>query len=152
MILLNGPFESSIHTACLLTSAWPEPLDVDRLALMEHFVLFGGPDVEGIQPPIGQASTGLSTRRSNVRSGLQVLLRAGLAETEDGGAGFRATESAPAFVSLLESPAALKMRATCQQAANTVGRMNDEDLVAAFAQLMLAELRPAATHDDGTLE
>ncbi len=140
MILLNGPYEAGVHATCLLAAAWPTPIDLDRLALMEHLVLFGGGGVEAVQPPVTQASTGLAVRRANVRAGASIFVRAELMTLDPEAGSYRATERALGFVELLECPGAERLKSSCRQAVEIVGGMSEEALTEAYSQLIRADV------------
>jgi hypothetical protein len=104
---LNGPLETGLRLIFVLEKAYPESLDVGDLVLLDHGLLhsadLGGP--ESLTPPTPDRSSELGVKRELVMEGLQVLLRSNLAEFEADGRGlvYRASESAHAFVDLLQS-------------------------------------------------
>jgi hypothetical protein len=140
MILLNGPYEAGVHATCLLAAAWPASIDLDRLALMEHLILFGGDGVEAVQPPVTQASTGLAVRRANVRAGAQIFMRAELLSLDPEAGSYRATERAFGFVGLLECPGSERLKSSCRQAVEAVGGMSEEALADAYSRLIRADV------------
>jgi hypothetical protein len=63
----------------ILTEAFLEHLDVNRLVLLDHSVLhtadLGGP--ESLHPPLPIRAGELGVKRTTIEQGLQVMLRAG---------------------------------------------------------------------------
>ena len=91
----------------ILTEAYPERLDINRLVLLDHGVLhsadLGGP--ESLHPPIPVRSGELGVKRKAIEEGLQVMLRAHLVEmsADELGIEFLASDNAYSFVSTLAS-------------------------------------------------
>ena len=102
---LNSPVEVGVRVLMLLTEAFPEHLDLNRLVLLDHGLLhsadLGGP--ESLHPPLPIRAGELGVKRRTIEGGLEVLIRAGLAQMDAGAEGiqFRASEDAEGFVSLL---------------------------------------------------
>jgi hypothetical protein len=102
----------------LLSEAFPAHLDLNRLVLLDHGLLhsadIGGP--ESLHPPLPIRAGELGVKRRTVEDGLEVMVRAGLAQMDVGedGIRFRATEDAEGFVNLLATryAAALHDRAS----------------------------------------
>lgn len=91
----------------ILTEAYPERLDVNRLVLLDHGVLhsadLGGP--ESLHPALPVRAGELGVKRTAIEEGLQVMVRAELVEMSAVGSGieFVASETAYSFVSVLAS-------------------------------------------------
>jgi hypothetical protein len=91
----------------LLSEAYPAHLDLNRLVLLDHGVLhsadLGGP--ESLHPPLPIRAGELGMKRTTIEQGLQVMIRAGLAEMQVGEEGiqFVASDRAYGFVNLLAS-------------------------------------------------
>lgn len=112
---LNSPIEVGLRVLMLLQEAFPEHLDLNQLVLLDHSLLHSG-DVGGPQSlhPDGRTRAGeLGIKREALEGGLQVMLRAGLAQARLGERGLEywASESADAFTSLLETDYAAQLRA-----------------------------------------
>lgn len=111
---LNGPLEVGVRVLMVLTEAFPEHLDVNRLVLLDHGVLhsadLGGP--ESLHPPLPVRAGELGVKRTVIEQGLQVMLRAGLIEmiTAETGIQFQASDSAYSFVSILGADYAATLR------------------------------------------
>lgn len=115
---LNSPLEVGIRVLMLLAEAFPAGLDLNDLVLLDHGLLhsadLGGP--ESLHPPLPIRAGELGMKRRTIEQGLEVMIRAGLAEISAGQAGIRfvASERAYGFVNLLASEYAgtLRSRAT----------------------------------------
>lgn len=105
---LNGPVEVAMRALVLLARAYPDPVDVSTLTVLDHAMLhsadFGGPPSLHPHLPAGPGELGM--RRRLLHEGLAVLLRSGLAalEADDTGLLYRATGSGSGFVGILEAP------------------------------------------------
>lgn len=128
--LLNSPLETGIRVLSVLAAAFPASLDVSRLVLLDHGLLYsallGGP--ENLHPSLSSPAGELGIKRQQIEDGLQILIRSDLATIvpTQSGIQFQATESASSFLSLLESEYASKLQ---QNAAWTVSHLDlvDED-------------------------
>lgn len=104
---LNSPVEVGVRVLMILTETFPEKLDVNRLVLLDHGVLhsadLGGPD--SLHPALPVRAGELGVKRSAVEAGLQLMMRAGLAEMTATGDGiqFGAGERAHSFIQILGS-------------------------------------------------
>lgn len=102
---LNSPVEVGVRVLMLLTEAFPAHLDLNRLVLLDHGLLhsadLGGPD--SLHPALPIRAGELGVKRRTIEGGLEVLIRAGLAQMDVGADGiqFHASEDAEGFVSLL---------------------------------------------------
>lgn len=110
---LNSPLEVGVRVLMILTEAYPERLDVNRLVLLDHGVLhsadLGGP--ESLHPALPARAGELGVKRTVIEEGLHVMVRAKLVEISTGGHGieFSATDNAYSFVSVLASEYATKL-------------------------------------------
>ncbi|MGY2127377.1 ABC-three component system middle component 2 [Blastococcus sp. SYSU DS0617] len=104
---LNSPVEVGVRVLMVLTEAYPEKLDVNRLVLLDHGVLhsadLGGP--ESLHPALPVRAGELSVKRDAVEAGLQLMIRAGLVQMSlaPDGVQFHAGEGAHHFVEILGS-------------------------------------------------
>ncbi len=104
---LNSSLEVGVRVLMILTEVYPEPLDVNRLVLLDHGVLhssdLGGP--ESLHPPLPVRAGELGVKRAAIEGGLQVMIRANLVEmsTSERGIEFIASDKAYSFVSVLAS-------------------------------------------------
>ena len=110
---LNSPLEVGVRVLMILTEAFPEHLDINRLVLLDHGILhsadLGGP--ESLHPPLPIRAGELGVKRAAIEQGLHVMVRAGLVEMTPTAAGiqFRASDSAYGFVSVLGSDYAVTL-------------------------------------------
>lgn len=115
---LNGPLEVGVRVLMILTEAYPQSLDLNRLVLLDHGVLhsadLGGPG--SLHPPLPSRASELSVKRAAIEEGLRVIVGAGLAEMETRADGimFEAGETAHSFVSALASAYAGSLRSRVQ--------------------------------------
>lgn len=113
---LNSPLEVGVRVLMLLSEAFPVHLDLNRLVLLDHGLLYsadlGGPD--SLHPPLPIRAGELGMKRRTIEQGLEVMIRAGLAEidTSEGGIHFRASERAYGFVNVLASEYAAGLRSS----------------------------------------
>jgi hypothetical protein len=104
---LNSPIEVGVRILVLLVEVFPSSLDIGHLVFCDHALLhsadLGGPS--SIHPKLPASPGELGLKRGLVESGLQVLIRAGLAEMviEASGIAYRGTEESAGFVEILES-------------------------------------------------
>jgi hypothetical protein len=104
---LNSPVEVGVRALVLLLEAFPERLDVAQLVYLDYAMLhsaeLGGPTSLHPELPAGPGELGM--RRRLMEQGLQVIIRAGLADLHATDAGFFyvATEEASSFVDVLEA-------------------------------------------------
>src|SRR3954470_8294439 len=109
---LNSPFEVGGRVLMVLTAVYPGHLDVNRLVLLDHSVLhsadLGGP--ESLHPPLPIRAGEFGMKRKIIEQGLEVMIRADLAELDAGANGieFWASDRAYGFVNLLGSEYALQ--------------------------------------------
>ncbi|TMR03411.1 threonine transporter [Actinomadura soli] len=111
---LNSPLEIGMRALVLLAESHPQPLDLAQLALLDHAVLHSG-DLDGppsLHPSLPGHTGELGMKRTVLEQALLVLIRAGLAnvEADETGLVYRATESGPAFVDILEAPYVGRLR------------------------------------------
>lgn len=91
----------------LLTEAFPSRLDLNALMLLDHGLLhsadLGGP--ESLHPAIPIRAGELGIKRKSIEKGLDVMIRAGLADivVSESGLLFVANDRANGFVNLLTS-------------------------------------------------
>lgn len=115
---LNSPLEVGVRVLMLLSEAFPAHLDLNRLVLLDHGLLhsadLGGPD--SLHPPLPIRTGELGMKRKTIEQGLEVMIRAGLAEMDmsESGIHFRASDRSYGFVNILASEYAvgLHSRAT----------------------------------------
>lgn len=129
---LNSPLEVGLRVLMLLTEAFPAHLDINRLVLLDHGLLhsadLNGP--ESLHPPLPIRAGELGVKRQHIEDGLQVMIRAGLAEmsAENSGIEFRASEAAESFLRLLETDYAHALHDRAQWVVDELGTIDDDHL------------------------
>src|SRR5690625_5284475 len=129
---LNSPLEVGVRVLMLLAEAFPAHLDLNRLVLLDHGLLhsadLGGPD--SLHPPLPIRSGELGVKRRTIESGLEVMIRAGLAQMDVGhdGIQFRASEDAEGFVNLLTTSYAGTLHDRASWVVNRFGSMGEAAL------------------------
>jgi hypothetical protein len=104
---INSPLEVGVRILMLLSEAFPAHLDLNRLVLLDHGLLhsadLGGPD--SMHPPLPIRAGEFGMKRRTIEQGLEIMIRAGLAQMDvsDGGIHFRASDRAYGFVNVLAS-------------------------------------------------
>lgn len=139
---LNSPLEVGVRVLMLLTEAFPDHLDLNRLVLLDHGLLhsadFGGPN--SLHPPLPIRAGELGVKRQAIENGLQVMIRANLAMMTTGydGIQFSASESAEGFLRLLITEYSATLR---DRAAWVVNRFGSSD-----ESVLRQILRDASAH------
>jgi hypothetical protein len=116
----------------MLTAAYPEFLDINRLVLLDHSVLhtgdLGGPD--SIHPPLPIRAGELGVKRTAIENGLQVMLRSGLIKMTSSEAGirFQASDNAYSFVSILAADYATALRERSRWVVQRFDDLSEEGL------------------------
>ena len=129
---LNSPLEVGVRVLMILVEAFPAHLDINRLVLLDYGLLHSadlkGPD--SLHPPIPIRVSELGVKRQHIEAGLQVMIRARLAEmlAEESGIEFCATESAENFLKILESDYARGLRDRAHWIVDKFGAVDDASL------------------------
>lgn len=129
---LNNPIEIGTRIAVLLTIAYPRSLDLGRLVTfdyaMVHSADLGGPPSLHAAWSTREGELGL--KRKLVEQSIQLLIRAGLVEVRVDGMGlsFAASEDAPGFVRLLESPLIHELLERARWLCSTLLDASDNDV------------------------
>lgn len=129
---LNSPLEVGLRVLMILVEAFPAHLDINRLVLLDHGLLHSA-DLDGpesLHPPIPVRVGELGVKRQHIEDGLQVMIRAGLAEMSAGDSGieFWAGESTEGFLGLLESDYARALHDRAQWVVGELGAVDDSRL------------------------
>lgn len=113
----------------ILVEAFPAHLDINRLVLLDHGLLhsadLNGP--ESLHPPIPARVGELGMKRQYVEDGLQMMMRAGLAEMSamERGIEFWASESSESFLKLFESDYSRALHDRAHWVVNELGSIDD---------------------------
>jgi hypothetical protein len=128
----NSPLEIGLRSLTILTSVFPDPLDIQHLVFFDYMTIHSG-DVQGPQSlhtSLPLRAGELTIRRHLIERGLLLMISRGLAELLATPEGFeyKASESASAFLSKLSSPYILKLQERATWVAETFGQSSIEEL------------------------
>lgn len=129
---LNSPLEVGVRVLMLLAEAFPDHLDLNRLVLLDHGLLHsadvGGP--ASLHPPLPIRTGEFGVKRRTIRSGLAVVVRAGLAQValSDDGIQFAASEDAESFLGLLSSDYAVALHDRASWVVEYLGSLDEASL------------------------
>ncbi|GGR51743.1 ABC-three component system middle component 2 [Streptomyces aurantiogriseus] len=117
---LNSPVEVGIRALVLLARSYPDPLDLSWLVVLDHAMLHSG-QLDGppsLHPQLPAQPGELGMKRRLIQEGLEVLMRAGLAQVAATGDGlvYQATKRGSGFVGILEAPYVGELRERAQWA------------------------------------
>jgi hypothetical protein len=146
MEALNGPLEVGLRALLILEAAYPRPLDLGRLSLMDHALIhsgdFGGP--ESVLPAIPGRGSELGIKRERVEEGLQVMLRAELVNlvVDQNGISYMASDNATSFIELLEAELITDLRGRAAWVTSTYMNMSDTDVSALLAEYSSFDVEP----------
>lgn len=124
----------------MLAAAFPARLDTARLVLLDHALLhtgdLGGPP--SLHPELPLRSGELGMKRSLISDGVDFACRVGLAEVHAAvdGIEFRASESTPGFLGLLQASYFIELAQRAQWVCDTYSEASDHDLRAQFAEIL----------------
>ncbi|MFJ4109425.1 ABC-three component system middle component 2 [Oerskovia enterophila] len=129
--VLNGPFELANRILYILDAAWPQGVTFNSLALLDYALVhseeLGGPP--SLHPATPGKQGELAVRRPTLQTAIALLIRHGLidATATDAGIAYSASESAGAFVELIQSDQGVRLRERSEWiAGNLVGLTRDQ--------------------------
>ena len=128
----NTPLESSLRSLFLLVYALPKGLDVQRIITFDYFLVHsadvGGPP--SLHPASPNRSGELFVRRKSVQSGIEALLRKGLANVryQPTGVEYVASSVGCALLTYFESNYAAQMRTQAKWVNETFEQLGDDEL------------------------
>jgi len=155
---LNSPLEVGARILMILTVAYPDHLDINRLVLLDHGVLhsadLGGPS--SLHPALPVRAGELGVKRTVIEEGLQVMVRAKLVEmsTSDQGIEYVASDNAYSFVSVLASDYATVLHERVLWIFNHFSDLSEEVLRAQMRSIFSSwseEFGPVDVLLDGTI-
>lgn len=120
----NSPTESAIRSMVLLNACYPKNFDLRQLVWLNYLVVhtadIGGP--LSLHPPLPDRGGELLVCRPIVEDGLLLLRRLHYVEIviDEEGVGYRASESAAPFVSLLRSTYSVTLLACADWVARVI--------------------------------
>lgn len=150
--LFNGPIETGIRSVVILDAAHPKSLDLTHLAWLDHLVVhtndIGGP--QSIHPALPQRTGELLVRRRLIEDGLKLMQRLHLVEmhANESGIQYRATDDAPALISLMRSPYAEALKECAKWINDNILTLSEEGIRQLVAERVGAwhiEFQPAAS-------
>jgi hypothetical protein len=153
---LNSPVESALRSLIVLAEWFPAALDLGRLVLIDYFLLhtesISGPN--DLHPRVQTPSGELGVKRTLIKEGLQVLIRAGLVEASvsQRGIGFSATDTAGPYIHLLESAYAGELRVRAEFVHSTLGEFDDDQLSSAMRSIPGRWAEEFYSFEDGAVE
>lgn len=128
----NSPLETGIRSLTILTAVFPRTLDLQYLIFFDYLTLHsgdvGGP--ESLHAPLPLRSGELTVKRALIERGLLLMMSRGLVErvVSQDGFQFIASETASAFLSMLNSQYTLKLKERAEWVAESFGESNLEEL------------------------
>jgi hypothetical protein len=138
--LLNSPIEFGLRALVLLTTAFPERLDLARLVMLDHCLVhsadLGGP--ASPFPALPGRSGQMGMRRSSMEAGVRLMLRAGLVEAHatDQGIEYGATEGGEPFLDVLEAEHVSRLKVVAEWVIEMFRELDDERLRDQMGELL----------------
>ncbi|WP_369281084.1 ABC-three component system middle component 2 [Yaniella sp.] len=136
---LNSPLEVGLRAVIVLTEAFPNALDMDRLLLMDYVLLhsgdFGGPD--SLQPPLSTRGGELGAKREILNHGLQMMMRAGMVDVlaSSDGITYRASEAASPFLQLVRSNMLGQLSRVARWVVHELSGLSDDSILDRTSQI-----------------
>ena len=128
----NSSLESGVRALIILTSIYPQSVDLQRLVDFDYLVVHSGDanGPESLHAPLPMRAGELLVRRSIVESGLLLMMSRGLVErvTTENGIEYMASEIADTFVNSLFTPYLLKLKERARWVADKFGAATEEEL------------------------
>jgi hypothetical protein len=128
----NSPLESGIRSLGLLTRAYPEKFDLQRLVIFDHFVVHTG-DIGGpisLHPNLPLRTAEILVRRDLVERGLKLMMSRNLIEQiiEESGIYYQAGELSETFLNSLTAPYLQALLARSEWVVDNYSKKNDDEL------------------------
>lgn len=139
MTALNSPLELGVRALVLLTAAHPRTITLDKLTMMDHYLLHsgerGGPP--SVAAPLSTRGGESGVKRTVLEHGLHLMVRAGLVEILPTryGVSFRASERGAPFIQLIKSGHIDELRTTSAWVVETFGDRTPEEVRTELAHL-----------------
>lgn len=135
----NTPLESGLRSLVLLTEAFPEFYDLQRLVFFDYLIVHSADAPEGptsLHPGTPHRSGEVLVRRGIVEDGLTFLLDRGLVEQrfEARGILYGATEYASPFLDCLRAPYTVSLKERAKWVVQKFGGYTDEALKQFFSE------------------
>jgi hypothetical protein len=131
----NSTLETGIRSLVVLEALYPRQCDLIELTWFDHIVVhtgdFGGEDVpESLHPDLPNRTGELLVRRQLVERSLRLLQQVHLVtvvETENG-VEFSASEEAPSYLDLLQSPYSAELKRRAKWMAKTLNNLTTSQI------------------------
>lgn len=130
--LFNGPVETGLRSLMLLEAFHPAALDMDRLSLLDYFVVhtadINGP--ESLHPDLSSNVGEYRIRRRVIEDGITLMRHASLVEVieDEQGVQFVSGDDAPAFIKLLATDYNLQLMERAAWLADQASKAGDDFL------------------------
>lgn len=154
--LYNGPLEVGLRCVLILLEAYPEPLDLQRLVILDYLVVHSGDVPDGppsLHPPSPLRAGEVVIRRDLVQKGLLLMGSRGLVTRNMDPQGIRyvAEELAPVLADALSSSYVRQLRDRARWAVEIAGALPDREANAMFGRTVerwRTEFVALATEDE----
>lgn len=128
----NTPLETGVRSLAILLAAFPARYDLQRLVEMDYLVVHSG-DANGpdsLHAALPLRAGELLVRREIVQRGALLMSSRGLVDREAGSDGitYSATESAHAFLSMLQSEYILLLKSRAEWAVQHFGHFSGDEI------------------------
>ena len=130
--VFNSPIELGLRALMLLAESHPQPLDIQRLVILDYLLVHSG-DIEGgpdsLHPPSPLRAGEVSVRRSLIEDGLHLFATKGLVAriADERGISYLAEELAAIFLDAFMSSYGAALRSRAAWAVDTAGTLSDRD-------------------------
>lgn len=131
----NSTLETGIRSLIVLEALYPRQCDLIELTWLDHIVVhtrdFGGDDVpESLHPDLPNRTGELLVRRQLVERSLRLMQQVHLVTVVDTEAGvqFCASEEAPSYLNLLQSPYSAQLKRRAEWMAKTFGSLSSAQI------------------------
>ena len=137
--LFNGPVETGIRSLMLLEAFHPAALDMDRLSLLDYFVVHTA-DIDGpesLHPALSSNVGEYRIRRRVIEDGITLMRHASLVEVieDEQGVQFVSGDDAPAFLKLLATDYNLQLMERATWLADQASKAGDDFLAGLRASI-----------------
>lgn len=128
----NSSLESGVRALTILTSIYPQSVDLQRLVDFDYLVVHSGDanGPESLHAPLPMRAGELLVRRSIVESGLLLMMSRGLVVrvTSENGIEYLASEIANTFINSLFTPYLVKLKERARWVADNFGTATEDEL------------------------
>lgn len=137
--LFNGPVETGMRSLLLLEAFHPVALDLDRLSLLDYFVVHTA-DIDGpnsLHPALSSNVGEYRIRRRVIEDGITLMRHASLVDVieDERGVQFVSGDDAPAFIKLLATDYNLQLMARAEWLAEQAKTAGDDFLASLRASI-----------------